>query len=207
MREIVIPGEELAHGKGTKAGFGSLKRGDKIVATIQGLADKDQTFVKVVPLQGRYIPHEGDHVIGIVDAVRGKGCFVDINCAYNGYLRFFGDRVHQRGEILIMEVMNVNEIKKTDLDFAKPLYDGKLINVSPVKIPRIVGRKASMADILSQGSNCRLFIGRNGRIYIKGAPDDIYRAEQAIRLIEREAHTSGLTDKIKKFLESGKNGK
>ena len=125
----------------------------------------------------------------------------------DGYLSFFQDKRYEVGDLLIMEVMHVNEIKKVDLDFAKPLYDGKLISVSPVKIPRIIGRKASMIELLAKETNCRIFVGRNGRIFLKGTDADIKLAEEAIRLIEREAHTHGLTDKIKNFLEGGKNGK
>ena len=203
MREIVIPGEKIADGKGTKAGHGAFRRGDSVYSAVLGFVTNSQGFAKVVPLSGRYVPYAGDHVIGIVEARMGKGCFVDINSAYTGYLSFFGDKEHEAGDLLMMEIMHVNEIRKTDLDFAKPLYGGKLINVSPVKIPRIVGKKASMLDTLSVGSNCKIFVGRNGRIYLKGTEEDITRAEQAIRLIEREAHTKGLTERIKKFLETG----
>ncbi len=201
MREVVIPGEELADGNGIKAGFGAFKRGDKVFAAVYGLADQSKGFVKVVPLQGKYLPYEGDHVIGIVSHCLSRGCFVDINSAYHGYLSFFRDRTYNVGDVLIMEIQRVDEVNSVDLDFAKPLYDGKLIEVSPVKIPRIVGRKASMIDVLSNGSNCKIFVGRNGRIFIKGKDEDVQKAEAAIRLIEEEAHTSGLTDKVKEFLE------
>ena len=203
MTEVVIPGDKLAEGNGVKAGHGAFRKGDAVYASVMGLANVAKGFAKVVPLKGTYMPHSGDHVIGVVEAKMGKGCFVDINAPYNGYLSFFGDKVFEPGELLIMEITHVNEIYKTDLDFAKPLYGGKLIEVSPVKIPRIVGRKASMVETLSNGSNCRIFIGRNGRIYLKGKEEDIARAEAAIRLIEREAHTKGLTDRVKSFLETG----
>lgn len=206
MREVVIPGEKIGEGKDTKAGFGAKKRDNEVIATLYGLVEKTKGFVKVVPLSGKYMPHTGDHVIGIVEGVMGRGCFVDINSGYNGYLAFFRDRRYEVGDLLIMEITAVDEINKIDLDYAKPLYDGKLIEVSPVKIPRIIGRKASMIDILSNESNCKIFVGRNGRIYIKGKDEDVQRAEQAIRLIEREAHTSGLTDKVKEFLGSENDG-
>ena len=203
MREIIIPGEKIPDTKGDKAGFGTIKRDGKIIATIFGLVKKAKGFVDVVPLNGKYLPHTGDHVIGVVEESRERGCFVDINSAYTGYLSFFREQSYNKGDVLMLEISNVNEINKVDLDFAKPLYEGKLIEVEPVKIPRIIGRKASMIDIISNGAGCRVFVGRNGRIYLKGKDENIYRAEQAIRLIEREAHTSGLTDKIKKFLETG----
>lgn len=200
MREVVVPGEELAEGKEIKAGYGAFKRGNKVFASVYGLVEKGRGFVKVVPLHGRYIPHKGDQVIGIVEKVTSKGCVVDINSAYSGYLRFFSGREYNIGDLMIMEIKAVDEVKNVDLDFAKLLYGGKLIEVAPVKIPRIIGRKASMINVLSQGSNCRIFVGRNGRIFIKGTDADVRRAEDAIRLIEREAHTEGLTDRVKEYL-------
>ncbi len=203
MREIVIPGERISKAEGNKAGFGAIRRGSSIFATIFGLVDKAKEPIEVVPLNGSYVPHTGDHVIGIVEDARERGCFVDINSAHSGYLAYFREQSFKKGEVIMAEVSSVNEIDKVDLDFAKPLYDGKLIEVEPVKIPRIIGRKASMIGTISKGTGCKIFVGRNGRIFIKGKDDAIYRAEKAIRIIEREAHTSGLTDKIKKFLETG----
>ncbi|MFC2174614.1 KH domain-containing protein [archaeon] len=203
MREVVIPGEKIADGKGLKAGHGAFRRGNDIYASVLGFVQESGDFAKVVPLSGKYIPREGDQVIGVVEQIRGRGCFVNINSAYTGYLVFFRDTKYHAGDLLMMEIQHVNEINKVDLDFAKPLYGGKMIEVSPVKIPRIVGKKASMIDILANGSDCTIFVGRNGRIYIKGTDENINRAEQAIRLIEREAHTKGLTDRIKKLLETG----
>lgn len=205
MREVIIPGEKISSAKDNKAGFGAIKRGDDIIATRYGLLEKAKGVAKVVPLNGGYIPYVGDHVIGVVEESREHGCFVDINSAYTGYLSFFREQSYNKGDILMLEIINVDEVNKVDLDFAKPLYDGKLIEVEPVKIPRIIGRKASMIDTISNGTGCRIFVGRNGRIYLKGKEESIRRAEQAIRLIERKAHTTGLTDKIKKFLETGED--
>jgi exosome complex component RRP4 len=46
-----------------------------------------------------------------------------------------------------------------------------------------------------------MFVGQNGVIWIDGEPQDVALAMAAIRKIEDEAHTSGLTDKVKAFLE------
>jgi len=203
MREIVVPGEKIAEGKLTKAGFGAFKRGDEVFASVHGLVETDKDFVKVVPLSGKYMPHVGDQVIGIVVMLIGKGCFVNINSAYDGYYGFMRDTQYNVGDLITAEIMEVDEVNSVTLDYAKPLYDGKLIEVASVKVPRIVGKKASMIDILSQGSGCRIFVGRNGRIFLTGEDANIRRAEAAIRLIEREAHTTGLTDRVKEFLGKG----
>jgi len=200
MREIIIPGEELADSKDHFSGMGTYSDGKKIFSRIFGISDKSEKFVKVVPLKGKYLPVEGDHIIGIVEAVKFRGYFLDINSAYNAYLPSFDDN-YKIGDILLVKVVDVDEIYHITADDARTLYDGKLIEIIPVKIPRIVGKKASMIDILRRATNCRIFVGRNGRIFIKGELKDVRKAEETIRLIEREAHTKGLTNRVKILLE------
>jgi exosome complex component RRP4 len=50
-----------------------------------------------------------------------------------------------------------------------------------------------------------VIIGQNGRIVIAGkTPEDERLAIMAIRLIEQEAHTSGLTDRVTEMLKKEK---
>jgi exosome complex RNA-binding protein Rrp4 len=44
-------------------------------------------------------------------------------------------------------------------------------------------------------------VGQNGVIWLDGEPEDVSLAVSAIRKVEDEAHTTGLTDKVRKFLE------
>jgi exosome complex component RRP4 len=82
-----------------------------------------------------------------------------------------------------------------------------VIEVSPSKVPRVIGKNGSMIQMLENMTGCRVYVGQNGRIWIDGDLENIVRAVQAIRMIEDEAHSSGLTEKIKSFLEQGpRNG-
>jgi exosome complex RNA-binding protein Rrp4 len=47
-------------------------------------------------------------------------------------------------------------------------------------------------------------VANNGRIMVWGSDRDIARVTEAILRIEREAHISGLTDRIKLMLEKTK---
>jgi len=47
-------------------------------------------------------------------------------------------------------------------------------------------------------------VGQNGRIWIRGK--NKHKVVEAILMIERESHTYGLTEKVRKFLE-GKDEK
>ena len=59
-----------------------------------------------------------------------------------------------------------------------------------------------MISMIKEMLGVELIVGQNGRIVIVG--EDPYKVEIAvltIRKIESEAHTTGLTDRIKKFIE------
>ena len=82
--------------------------------------------------------------------------------------------------------------------------------MEPTKVPRLIGRKGSMINMIKAETRCKIVIGQNGRIWIsceKPEIEDII--EMIIRRIEREAHTAGLTDRIREFLrqELGKLSK
>jgi len=50
-------------------------------------------------------------------------------------------------------------------------------------------------------TNCRIFVGQNGRIWLDGEVDNIMHAIKAIQMIEQDAHSYGLTEKVKAYLE------
>jgi exosome complex component RRP4 len=61
---------------------------------------------------------------------------------------------------------------------------------------------------LKQETGCQIAIGQNGRILINGkSPDDERLAVMAIRKIEQEAHTTGLTDRVTEMLRKEKEAK
>ena len=66
--------------------MGTYDRGDKIYSSVVGLAELRGNTVKVVPLQGVYIPREGDLVLGTITQVAGNNWKVDIDCPYGASL-------------------------------------------------------------------------------------------------------------------------
>jgi exosome complex component RRP4 len=58
-----------------------------------------------------------------------------------------------------------------------------------------------MIQMLKNQTGCRIYVGQNGRIWIDGELENIVLAVKAIRMIEDEAHSLGLTEKVKQFLE------
>jgi len=56
--------------------------------------------------------------------------------------------------------------------------------------------------MIKQATGCRIIVGQNGIAWIQSEdPAMEHLAVETIKKIEREAHISGLTDRIKSFLE------
>ena len=77
--------------------------------------------------------------------------------------------------------------------------------MTPTKIPRIIGRKGSMISMIKQETGCQIILGLNGVILVTGKNlEDEELAITAIKKIEEESHTSGLTDRITQLLKESK---
>jgi exosome complex component RRP4 len=59
-----------------------------------------------------------------------------------------------------------------------------------------------MISMLKKETNCSIFVGQNGRIWIDGKDEDVELLSRALWKIEAEAQRSGLTDRIYNFLKT-----
>jgi exosome complex component RRP4 len=75
--------------------------------------------------------------------------------------------------------------------------------ISPVKVPRLIGKKNSMITMIADACGCQLVVGRNGYVFISHKGDHKL-AKEAILMIEQQAHTSGLTDRVGAYLKERK---
>jgi len=57
-----------------------------------------------------------------------------------------------------------------------------------------------MVQMIKDYAKTELFVGKNGRIFMRGG--NVALAVKAIAKINAEAHTSGLTDRMKEYLEA-----
>ena len=218
-REIVIPGE-LLDSSGLKPGPGTYVEKGSVYAARIGIRTKRSNMVGVVPLAGQYMPERGDLVIGKIMDLGASNWFVDINGPQQTALHVnevpwrveFGEtgRFMSVGDLVLLKVVGVDENGKVQTSMKehglRKLTGGMVIDIAPTKIPRVIGRNGSMIQILKNQTGCRIYVGQNGRIWIDGDLDNILRAVEAIKTIDREAHNTGLTEKVKKLLEkpSGK---
>jgi exosome complex component RRP4 len=214
-REIVIPGD-LLDASGLKAGSGAYAADGKVFAAQLGIKSVKSNFVNVIPLGGRYIPATGDSVIGKVIDIGPSNWLIDINSPYPAPLHVnevpwrveFGDtsKYLNVGDTLLAKVLMVDETKRVQVTMKeqglRKLSGGQVIDISYTKVPRVIGKGGSMIQLIKSHTNCRIFIGQNGRIWLDGEIESMVTAIHAIRMIEEGAQQSRLTEKVKEYLES-----
>jgi exosome complex component RRP4 len=87
-----------------------------------------------------------------------------------------------------------------DKDLGK-IPTGELLKISPTRVPRLIGKRGSMIQTIEQASSTRITIGQNGIIVVSGNDKEgVALAINAIHIVEVEAHTSNLTQRIKQLL-------
>lgn len=213
-RRLVIPGEQIAEGK-YKLGGGVFKEGEKIYSSVMGLLDEGDNFLRVIPMVGKYMPKVGDFIIGIIESSQRGFWDVDINSAYSANLNaydYYRDidpqselfRILAPGDVVHVYLREITPTRRVYVTMtergARTLKGGRLLKISPTKIPRVIGKKNSMVAMIMRECNCNILVGQNGRIWLDGKPRDTNLAVRAIEQIEKEAHTSGLTDRIKEMI-------
>lgn len=213
-RETVVPGELIAKGK--EAGENTYKKNDKIYASIYGFKEVKKGKANVLPAKTKYLPKEKDKIIGIVQGLTFNKWILDINCPYEASLPISQHPAYietgeleshlEIGDTVIVEITEVDKemdiTVKMNEEKLRKLEGGRLIEISPSKVPRVIGKNASMISMLKRESNCEIYVAQNGRIWIKGNNEDMKKVSEAIKIIEKKAHTSGLTDRIKNFLKN-----
>ena len=58
-----------------------------------------------------------------------------------------------------------------------------------------------MVTLIKNYTKCKIIIGQNGVIWVKGEPRNEIIAIESIKMIERKSHLAGLADYIKNYLE------
>jgi len=82
---------------------------------------------------------------------------------------------------------------------------GQVVEITPSKIPRLIGRKGSMISMIKEETGCHIILGHNGIVLVTGKSlENEQLAMMAIRKIEEESHTAGLTDRIAQMIKEEK---
>ena len=193
--------------------------GKRIISTTIGLSDISDDSARVISLTGGYMPKIDDLVIGTITSVSGNSWFADINSCYQGML--LGQDVFGRGSYPTATEMR-ERLDKGDIVFAKianfdrqrePLISiadknlgridsGELVRISPTRIPRLIGKRGSMIQMIEASTNATLTVGQNGLVVVLcEETNGLLKALAAIRMVDEQAHLVDLTDRVKKMLE------
>ena len=220
-RDLVVPGQVLAEGdfKVSTPMYIYKERG-KYISAVVGLLDISDAgdALILIPLEGFYYPRQEDLVIGVVKNVGITSWEIDIRAPFPGILYaadFLGRSINPAREDLanFLDIGDMVLAKVEVFDRTRgPLLTtkgkglgkiarGAVIEISPVKVPRVIGKKGSMHQTLEGETGCKIVVAKNGRILIN-CPNKVLEeiVILAIRKIEREAHIPGLTDRIKEFI-------
>ena len=196
-RKIILPGEKISEGR-LNAPNTYYDSGITYAAVI-GMMDDEGRYI---PLENRYRPNVGDVVVGMVTDVRHAGFEVDLRLPHGGFIPTRDVRLTlQLGDFVICKVKSVNEVGDVDLGEVRRLPKGKIIDFPSAKVPRLIGKKSSMLNLLKDYIGGDLMVGNNGYVWAS-EQSDMPLLLEAITMIERKAHKHGLTDEISAFLQS-----
>jgi exosome complex component RRP4 len=217
-RKYVIPGDVVTTGP-FRPEQNVILEGDKIISTTIGISEIYDDSVKVITLTGKYIPKIDDLVIGKVNSHTSLSWELDINSCYVGFLPaqdVFGrdfsahaDELSSKlktGDLVAARIANFDRTRDplvtiSDRDLGK-IDSGVLVKISPSKVPRLIGKRGSMIQMIEMATNAAVTIGQNGWVVVScETPEGLLKAKKAIEMVNDKAHVANLTDQIKEMLE------
>jgi len=217
-RKYVIPGDVVTTGP-FRPEQNVYLDGNNIISTTIGISEIYDDSVKVIPLTGKYIPKINDLVIGKVVSHTSLSWELDINSCYVGFLpaqdvfgRDFSAHADEltsklkSSDLVAARIANFDRTRDplvtiADRDLGK-IDSGDLIKISPSKVPRLIGKRGSMIQMIEMATNAAVTIGQNGWVVVScETPEGLLKAKKAIEMVNEKAHVANLTDQVKEMLE------
>jgi exosome complex component RRP4 len=222
-RSIVVPGDLIYEGR-IRTGDNTYRDGGNVYATKVGLVNYSKDRVSVIALEGGYNPLVGDLVVGTVTDIELGQWLVNIDGPMDAILtvneaidkpfrtNLDMTRILDVGDLVVAKIVDLDRNRTPILSILGRelgrVHEGFVIRITPSKIPRLIGKKGSMINMILRETRCNVSIGQNGRILINGRTrTDEEIVEKVIHKIEAEAHTSGLTNRIQEYLKTIKEEK
>ncbi len=217
-RKYVIPGDVVTTGP-FRPEQNVILDGDKIISTTIGISEIYDDSVKVIPLTGMYIPKIDDLVIAKVNSHTSLSWELDINSCYVGFLPaqdVFGrdfsahaDELSSKlktGDLVAARIANFDRTRDplvtiSDRDLGQ-IDSGELVEISPSKVPRLIGKRGTMIQMIEMATDAAITIGQNGWVVVScESPEGLLKAKKAIQMVNEQAHIANLTDQGKEMLE------
>ena len=218
-RKYVIPGDVITSGP-YRTEQNVILDGERIIATAIGISEIYDDTVRVISLTGKYIPKINDLVVAKVLSHSSLSWELDINSSYVGFLpaadvfgRDFSAHADElnsklkKGDLVVARIANSDRSRDplltiSDRELGK-IESGELVEISPSKIPRLIGKRGTMIQTIEMATGAIITIGQNGWIVVSCENSDgLLKAVKAIQMVEEQAHIANLTDKVKSMLES-----
>ncbi|MGC8993786.1 MAG: exosome complex RNA-binding protein Rrp4 [Pyrobaculum sp.] len=221
-RQLIFPGDVIATTDSKVEGPVYVDNG-RYRSLVVGLVEFREDGVVVVPLEGTYKPKKGDVVVGYVTDVLATGWEIDVRSFMPAYLPV-SEALHRHVDLEttpLTTFLNVGDVviakvKDVDLTDEYPIIltlkeervgkveSGTVVEITPVKVPRLIGKRGSMLNTLME-VGCDIIVGQNGRVWIRcrDTRDEVFLAT-LVRKIEAESHVMGLTDRIRAEVEKYK---
>ena len=218
-RKYVIPGDVVTTGP-FRPEQNVILDGNNIIATTIGISEIYDDSVKVIPLTGMYIPKIDDLVIAKVNSHTSLSWELNINSCYVGFLPaqdVFGrdfsahaDELSSKlktGDLVAARIANFDRTRDplvtiSDRDLGQ-IDSGELVEISPSKVPRLIGKRGTMIQMIEMATDAAITIGQNGWVVIScESPEGLLKAKKAIKMVNEQAHIANLTDQVKEMLES-----
>lgn len=218
-RKYVVPGDVITTGP-FRPEQNVILDGNKIISTSIGISEIYDDSIKVIPLTGKYIPKIDDLVIGKVISHTSLSWELDINSCYVGFLPaqdVFGrdfsahaDELSSKlktGDLVAARIANFDRTRDplvtiADRDLGK-IDSGHLVSISTSKVPRLIGKRGTMIQMIEMATNAAITIGQNGWIVVScETHEGLLKAKKAIKMVDEMAHVANLTDQVKEMLES-----
>jgi exosome complex component RRP4 len=217
-RKYVIPGDVVTTGP-FRPEQNTVLEGNKIISTTIGISEIYDDSVRVIPLTGKYIPKINDLVIGKVNSHTSLSWELDINSCYVGFLpaqdvfgRDFSAHADElatklrTGDLVAARIANFDRTRDplvsiSDRDLGK-IDSGVLMEISPSKVPRLIGKKGSMIQMIEEATDAAVTIGQNGWVVVScESPEGLLKDKKAIQMVNEQAHVANLTDQVKEMLD------
>jgi len=220
-RDFTSPGEKLVESMEYLPGRNCFREGDNIYAKKTGLVHVSGRVISVIQLNGIYMPVRDDMIIGEVKEVQSNGWVIDVGAPYQAYLPLSGVRgfidpnkmdmskIYGVGDMIYGKIKMVSSTGSVHISMydrmCRKFSGGRIVQVNPAKVPRIIGKSGSMIDMIKAKTGCRIVVGQNGIMWLEGeTPEREEFVMKVVDTIQDKSHTEGLTNEIEKMLnESG----
>lgn len=218
-RKNVIPGDVITSGP-FRPEQNVILEDKNIISTVVGVSEIYDDTVRVIPFAGKYIPKIDDLVVGKILSHTSLSWELDINSCYVGFLpaqdvfgRDFSAHADEltsklkQGDMVAVRIANFDRTRDPlvtigDRDLGK-IDNGILVKISPGTIPRLIGKKGSMIQMIENATDAAVTIGQNGWVVVScESTEGLLKAKEAVIMVDQKAHVANLTEEVKKMLES-----